>query len=233
MIGKVNIALLFLIVVLVAFFAGVQMSDNVKSALNLGDSVVKIGEQKSPIAEEPSAPSAAPIVETPEDDPGIKEAGLDAGEKVASESAAPEESDFPSDNDTGNIIDHETAKASERFSEPTDFKFGRNSADGITLSWFANNLSGKKINYYTLNVSTYNAVGDPSYDRHSAKSTFQVKYVGPVEPGEEIVVFNRFTYQSALNSITIDSIDLEYADGTKETVAYDRSTSDDSGLNEG
>ncbi|GMK42240.1 hypothetical protein PCCS19_52990 [Paenibacillus sp. CCS19] len=233
MIGKVNIALFFLIAVIVAFFAGVQLSDNVKSALNLGDSVVKIGEQKNPNAEGPSAPAADPIVESTENEAGVEEAGLNAGEKEVSEDKMPEESDFPSDNDTGNILDNDTARASERFSEPTDFNFGRNSVDGITLSWFANNLSGKKINYYTLNVSTYNAVGDPSYDQHSGESTFRIKYVGPVEAGEEIVVFNLFTYQSALSSIVIDSIDLEYADGTKETVAYDRSTSDDSGLNEG
>lgn len=238
MINKVNIALLFVIAVLVAFLAGVQSSDNVKSALNLGDSIVKIGEQKNPIAEEPSASTEDPIVETTEDEAGVEEAGieaaeLDADETKASQETALEEPDFPTDNDTGNRLDNETAAAGERFSEPTEFKFGRNSVDGITLSWFANNLSGKRINYYTLNVSTYNAVGDPSYDRHSSKSTFQVKYVGPVEPGEEFVVFNRFTYQSALNSITIDSIDLEYADGTKETVKYDRTTSDDSGLNEG
>ncbi|PWV98008.1 hypothetical protein DFQ01_11990 [Paenibacillus cellulosilyticus] len=168
------------------------------------------------------------------DDAGVEaEAGPDASASEESEELA---EGIPMDNDTGNVMEQDQdqviVSAEERFSEPTKFKYGVNSVGGITLTWRASNLSGKTINYYTVNISTFNPVGDPSYDRHSNESTFRIRYVGPVEPNEELGVFHLFTYQGALHTVVIDSIDLEYADGTEEHVSYDRSTSDNSGMDE-
>jgi hypothetical protein len=235
MIGKVNIALLFLICVIIAFFGGVQFSDDVKSALHLGDSITQIGEQQGQ-AETASVKAEDAAQEVSEAANSEVEAGEDAGESDKSEKTGTvdqsEETDVPSDNDTGNVMDNVTVTAEERFSEPTEFKYGVNSADGITLTWNATNLSGKTINYYTVNISTSNPVGDPSYDQQTGESTFQIPYVGPIGPNEELGVFHLFTYQGALHTVTIDSIDLEYADGTKETVQYNRSTSDNSGMDD-
>lgn len=116
------------------------------------------------------------------------------------------------------------------FSSPSIFNYSVNSADGIKLTWMANYLGDKTIKYYTVNISTYNAVGDPSYDQISGKSKFSQKYVGPVAKGEEIVMFNLFTYQSALHKIVIDSVDIEYMDGTKVKVNCNYATTDDSGF---
>ena len=114
--------------------------------------------------------------------------------------------------------------------KPSIFKYHRNSVDGITLTFLAKNISGKTINYYTLKISTYNPVGDPSYDSISGKCVFYQKYVGPVKPNEDIVMFNLFTYQSALDKIVIDEIEIEFSDGTKAIQTYGYSTTDDSGF---
>ncbi|VTR47383.1 Uncharacterised protein [Actinobacillus pleuropneumoniae] len=135
-------------------------------------------------------------------------------------------------NETANDEPEATRVTAEnRFSDPREFRYSVNSANGITLTWLVDNLTGKTINYYTVKVSTFNPVGDPSYDEHSGKNSFNLQYVGPVIPGLELGVFELFTYQGALDSIRIDEVDLEYADGTKETVVYNRTTKDDSGLN--
>ncbi|MFX3631960.1 MAG: hypothetical protein ACE3L7_07755 [Candidatus Pristimantibacillus sp.] len=223
MLTKLNIFLFFVLAIIIAFSCGVYYSSNVKSALNLEGKITQAAGEKPPLENKEAVTEYKP--ESTEE-PGIEaepesEAESDLGDESESEEIRNEAVD--SEN---KIITTET-----RFSEPTDFEYGMNSADGITLTWYVNNLSGKKINYYTVKVSTFNAVGDPSYDQHSGKSTFSLKYVGPIEPDEELGVFNLFTYQGALDSITIDEVDLEYADGTKETVRYDRSTSNNGGLN--
>lgn len=95
-----------------------------------------------------------------------------------------------------------------------------NSVDGIKLLWVAKNNSGKTINYYTAHLSFYNPVGDPAYDEITGKSTKSVKMVGPVAPGEDLVIYNIVGYSAVCSKIVITSIDLEYSDGTKETVQY-------------
>ncbi|TVX97721.1 hypothetical protein [Cohnella terricola] len=114
--------------------------------------------------------------------------------------------------------------------EPSRFNYSINSANGVKLTWMAEYLSDKTINYYTVRISTYNAVGDPSFDEISGKSNFEIKYVGPVNKGDTLIAYSLFTYQGALNTIVIDEIYFEYKDGTKETVKYGLKTKDDSGL---
>lgn len=129
------------------------------------------------------------------------------------------------------VVEDTKPKVNKSISAPTTLKYGINSADGVTLNFFAKNISGKAIKYYTLKISTYNAVGDPSYDNINDKCVFYQKYVGPVEADGTIAMFNLFTYQTALEKVVIDEIAIEYMDGTKETVAYGYSTNDSSGYN--
>ena len=116
-------------------------------------------------------------------------------------------------------------------SEPSLFQYHQNTADGITLNYLAENLSGKTIDYYTLVISTYNPVGDPSYDQINGQSTFEVQYVGPAYPGDEIVMYHLFTYQGALHSIYIDEIHMTFSDGSTATQIYGYHTTDSSGFN--
>lgn len=133
-------------------------------------------------------------------------------------------------NDKG-VAESTKSTTNKSISKPTTFKYAINSADGVTLTFLADNISGKSIKYYTLKISTYNTVGDPSYDSITDKCVFYQKYVGPIEPNAQIVMYNLFTYQTALHKIVIDEISIEYMDGTKETVKYGYSTTDSSGFN--
>lgn len=95
-----------------------------------------------------------------------------------------------------------------------------NSADGMKMLWVAKNNSGKTINYYTLHLSFYNRVGDPAYDQITHKSTKTIRTVGPVEPGEDLLLYSIVGYSRTCSKIVITDIDLEYADGTTETMPY-------------
>lgn len=114
--------------------------------------------------------------------------------------------------------------------EPTNdsilpFCFGKNSVDGIKLCWTAKNVSGKTINYYTVRVYFYNSVGDPAYDEITHKSFKDVKYVGPVAPDAELVIFSMVGYVPACSKVTLGEITLEYSDGTTDKFWYGWNTS--------
>lgn len=200
---KLNIFLSFLIAIIIAFSCGVYFSEDLGYSRS-EPTIVKAGQKVA-------------------DD---NKQTVDA-EKGATISTAQNQEG----NETANDEPEATRVTAEnRFSDPRELRYSVNSANGITLTWLVDNLTGKTINYYTVKVSTFNPVGDPSYDEHSGKNSFNLQYVGPVIPGLELGVFELFTYQGALDSIRIDEVDLEYADGTKETVVYNRTTKDDSGL---
>ncbi|MFF2089501.1 hypothetical protein [Paenibacillus sp. NPDC058174] len=229
---KLSFTLSFIISLLIAFICGVYFSDEVKSKLNLANDKTLAYDRNEP------APAVAGEKAALEDE---QKTALDEEQKTNTEKepaidAVEEEKETSGDgNQSGNepAIDESEGNrvtAEDRFSEPNKFKYAINSANGITLTWQVNNLTGKTINYYNVKLSTFNPVGDPSYDEHSGKNTFKLRYVGPIEPDDTLVVFNLFSYQGALESIRIDEVELEYADGTKETVVYDRTTSDNSGL---
>ena len=108
--------------------------------------------------------------------------------------------------------------------EPTGFYYKRNSVNGITLSVDIRNHSGKTINYYTFNLSFLDPIGNPAVDEITYKSTKRVRYVGPIAPNRSLLCYTLVGYIPACGGIRIDSIELEYADGTKETVPYNKTT---------
>lgn len=98
--------------------------------------------------------------------------------------------------------------------------FERDSVDGITATWFVTNNTGKTINYYSVFLAFMNPVGHPAHDEITGKSTKEVKYVGPVKPGEELGIYNNVGYIPALEKIVIVGVGVEYSDGTKEVIDY-------------
>jgi hypothetical protein len=102
------------------------------------------------------------------------------------------------------------------------FGFTQDSVNGIKLCWQGKNNTGKKINYYTVHMKFINAVGDPAYDEITGESTYSVKYVGPVKPGENLIVYSIVGYVPVCNKVKITTIDLEFADGTTQTVTYNK-----------
>ncbi len=104
------------------------------------------------------------------------------------------------------------------------FSFYKNSADGIKVCWGGENLSGKTINYYTITIYFENSVGDPAYSEITGKSSKTIKYVGPVEPNNDLIIFGIVDYVPVCSKVIIGEITLEYSDGTTDTGWYGWST---------
>ncbi len=100
------------------------------------------------------------------------------------------------------------------------FCFYKNSADGIKLCWGGENLSGKTINYYTVTLYFYNAVGDPAYSEITGKSSKTIRYVGPIAPNKDLLIFGIVDYVPACSKVAVGEIVLEYSDGTTDSGWY-------------
>ena len=100
------------------------------------------------------------------------------------------------------------------------FSFEKNSANGIKLCWMARNQSGKTINYYTVRLYFYNAVGDPAYDEITRMAYKDIKYVGPVLPNADLVIYTNVGYVPTCAKVVLGEIKLEYNDGTEENFWY-------------
>lgn len=94
--------------------------------------------------------------------------------------------------------------------------FEENSVNGIKLYWQPKNTSGKTINYYSATLYFFNPVGDLAYDEITRKAHKTVKYVGPVEPNKDLIIYSIVGYVGACDSVVVGEITLEYSDGTKE-----------------
>lgn len=114
-------------------------------------------------------------------------------------------------------------------SDPSGF-FEKNYADGIKVYWGAKNTSEKTINYYTYHCTFINPVGDLAYDEITRESTSTNKIVGPVPPNANILIADIVGYVPVCEYVRIDSIDLEYADGSQESVWCGQTISNSSGM---
>ncbi len=107
---------------------------------------------------------------------------------------------------------------------PSGLYFETNSVGGIQVRWTAKNNTNKTINYYTTTYYMFNSVGDFAYDDIKGECFFRVKTVGPVKPGEMILNFDgkyeTSAYCNVCSSLLLYTIELEYSDGTSETVYY-------------
>ena len=100
------------------------------------------------------------------------------------------------------------------------FCYYKNTADGIKLCWGAENLSGKTINYYTVTIYFYNSVGDPAYSEITGKSSKTIKYVGPVAPGNDLIIYGIVDYVPVCSKVLIGEVTVEYSDGTSDSGWY-------------
>lgn len=102
-------------------------------------------------------------------------------------------------------------------SNPSGF-YERNSVDGIKLFWGARNTSGKSIKYYTIHYTFINPVGDLAYDEITRKATKTQSIVGPVPQNKCILCADIIGYVPVCEYVRVDTIDVEYDDGSKESV---------------
>lgn len=105
-------------------------------------------------------------------------------------------------------------------SDGSGMGFYTNSANGIKLLWEGKNNTGKVINYYTCNFTMYNPVGDFAYDEIKHTPFVHVKYVGPINVGENLLVYSVIGYSHVCSKVVLTDIDVEYADKTKENISY-------------
>lgn len=104
------------------------------------------------------------------------------------------------------------------------FGFKVNSVGGISLDWVGQNLTGKTINYYTANIAMYNPVGDPAYDTITGTNKTTLRFVGPVEPNDIMILGELGYYTHVCHKVVIESFDIIYSDGTEENIPYGYST---------
>ena len=100
------------------------------------------------------------------------------------------------------------------------FCYYKNSADGIKVCWGAENLSGKTINYYTVTLYFFNSVDDPAYSEITGKSSKTLKYVGPIAPNGDMLIYGIVDYVPTCKKVLIGEITLEYSDGTTDSGWY-------------
>lgn len=110
--------------------------------------------------------------------------------------------------------------------KPSLFNYDVNSVDGITVEMLANYKGTKTVKYYTIDLSTYNAVGDPSYDSITGQCKFSIKTTGPLYPNKEMALYDLISYSGDCSKIVIDKITLEYTDGTTVSGIYPYSTTE-------
>ncbi|OMD85443.1 hypothetical protein BSK49_19675 [Paenibacillus odorifer] len=228
--SRFNLVLIYVLSIMIAFLLGIYVAPSVETRFN-GQTVAS-----NPVIEEipPSTVDKAAIA-AESNTTGSNPIESDPTESSPSPEAVVLE-DMPSDDDTGPVGDDSEdlpvadTPSGQGIGAPLEFKYSTNSADAVKLTWEADNLTGKRINYYTAHISTFNPVGDPSNDQLNGKSSFSLKYVGPVEPNDTLFIFSDFTYQNTIHTIIIDQLTLQYDDGTIETFDYGYETTDDSGL---
>ena len=98
--------------------------------------------------------------------------------------------------------------------------FYTNSVGGVNAFWQGKNNTGKVINYYTANFSMYNAVWDPAIDEFKGTNHVSHKVVGPVPAGADLLIYGVIGYCNVCEYISLDSVYVEYADGTSELIDY-------------
>lgn len=98
---------------------------------------------------------------------------------------------------------------------------GKNSVSGLQYIFFAKYINEKRIKYFTFNYSMYNSVDDPAYDSITGKSTFSKKYSGPTEKDDFIIdISDNSVYSKSCEKLQLDSIILEYFDGTTDLIMF-------------
>lgn len=96
-----------------------------------------------------------------------------------------------------------------------NFRILYDTADGIYLSWGAQNKSAKTIKYITVNLDFYNKFGAPVRDEISGKTSTNFQVVGPIEPGKHFYLRHNICYSDEIAYVVMGNVTVEFMDGTK------------------
>ena len=91
---------------------------------------------------------------------------------------------------------------------------------GVEWNFSITNTSGKTINYITLKWYNLNGVGDFVYDQITLQNYVQLRYTGPLYPGQNPGGKRNTSkfYNCSYKSSSISDVKIEYEDGTVENI---------------
>ena len=99
------------------------------------------------------------------------------------------------------------------------WRYGANSAGGVSVRFWYRNDSDKSIKYVTFTVVPYNAVKDVQKCKTSGRSAALLQVTGPIEAGKtRSCTFENVWYNSTISTVELTNIELDYMDGSKETL---------------
>lgn len=99
------------------------------------------------------------------------------------------------------------------------FRFEINGANGVSLEHKYFNTTDKVIKYITFSYVPYNAVGDKVSCTVRDKVVSAGKLTGPINPKREgRVKWDTLWYNPTVSRIVLVQIDIDYMDGTNETI---------------
>ena len=107
----------------------------------------------------------------------------------------------------------------------TKLKVSRpNSVGGVDLYFGFKNMSDKVIKYISFEAVPYNAVGDIVYCEIRDYANFRGQATGPYAKGEGLAgnssgYWDCAWYNSTITDVELRSIDIQYMDGTRETLS--------------
>ena len=96
-----------------------------------------------------------------------------------------------------------------------------NSAGGVDFNIIWQNKSDKTVKYATFEVVPYNAVGDIVECTIRNSSTFRGQVTGPIKKNKWNgygTTWSNAWYNNTIKKIKITGVDIDYVDGTSETL---------------
>ena len=99
------------------------------------------------------------------------------------------------------------------------WKSTANSAGGVSVQFTVKNLSGKSIKYLKFTLTPYNRVNDDVRSEISHQNSSVFSYTGPLNPnGKADLFWENAWYNTTIVGARIDKVEIEYMDGSKETI---------------
>lgn len=99
------------------------------------------------------------------------------------------------------------------------FQSGPDSAGGVSVKGSFVNNSSKTIKYISLRFTPYNSVGDAVGCSIKGVSEYGLRCTGPYAPNSTNQFFGEnMWYNNSISSVRVTSADIQYMDGTEETI---------------
>lgn len=114
--------------------------------------------------------------------------------------------------------------ASGPLAVPGKLSFQKTIAGRVTLDWTSANNTEKEIKKLRLHIKCLDEAGNPAVNSHNGSDEITVFFRETLAPGADIAFSDVIGYSSKAASLFVDTVDVWYADGTKETVEYGYST---------